>query len=542
VAAAPSDSRRGGWVAGVGAYPPLPTKPGVTLRTGPGWHAAVSPPARLGESEGELVAQFDGEPDQQATLRFDPATGTQSVACDRFGLRGVSYVRGDGFAVSASDPRLLSRSAGVTPRLDAAAIHGYLCLSHVPSPLTMWSGVRSLRAGEQAVLRPASLDVHNAPAWRECEPAALDQLAAVQELERRLEAAVRSRVGSASEVALFLSGGLDSSLIAALLVRLGVRVHLFTLDFGAPHHVELPFARRVAEHLGRPLHVVPAGAREVQSALVPTVAALQQPFGDAVTVPLYLLGKAASGYASMVFNGEGGDQLFGGWTNKPMIAAELYGAGAVSRTETYLTTYHRFYGITDPLYTQRARELTDGVLPAAWVEPALNADGFTSLMHRLRAANLALKGAQNIAPRAVQLADACGLAVRSPFFDTDLTEWSFSLPTEWLLHGACEKHLLKQVAEKYLPSEIVWREKRGMGVPVTEWLLGPLRNEVARYLSPARIRRDGWFAPDAIIALRRGDDRPSELRRRRLGEKLWALLILQAWCDAQEPRPVWPTE
>jgi len=167
----------------------------------------------------------------------------------------------------------------------------------------------------------------------------------------------------------------------------------------------------------------------------------------------------------------------------------------------------------------------------AWVRPALGADGFGSLLHRLRAANLRLKGAQNIAPRAVQLGAAHGLRVHAPFFDRALADWTFTLPPDAFLRGACEKYLLKRAVELFLPAEIVWREKRGMGVPVTEWFLGPLRSEAARRLSPRRLRRDGWFDPAFIAALRRGEDLPGEFRRRRVGEKLWCLLMLHIWRD-----------
>jgi asparagine synthase (glutamine-hydrolysing) len=130
-----------------------------------------------------------------------------------------------------------------------------------------------------------------------------------------------------------------------------------------------------------------------------------------------------------------------------------------------------------------------------------------------------------------QLAAAHGLRVRAPFFDRALADWTFSLPPDWFLRGACEKHLLKRAAEPYLPPAIVWREKRGMGVPTTEWCLGPLRRDLARCLSPTRLRRDGWFDPASLATLLRGQDQPQEYRRRRLGEKLWTLLMLHLWLD-----------
>jgi asparagine synthase (glutamine-hydrolysing) len=207
----------------------------------------------------------------------------------------------------------------------------------------------------------------------------------------------------------------------------------------------------------------------------------------------------------------------------------MYGDSSYDREAAYLQSFHRFHGITAALYTSRAQSTVGSPDEGAWIRPALNADGFTSLLHRLRAANLWLKGAQNIAPRCVQLGAAHGLRVRAPFFDRALTEWTFSLPPEWLLQGACEKHLLKRAAEPYLPHDVVWREKRGMGVPTTEWCLGPLRRDVARWLSPRRLKQDGWFEPASVRALCRGEDHPGEVRRRRVGEKLWALLMLHVW-------------
>lgn len=363
---------------------------------------------------------------------------------------------------------------------------------------------------------------------------------AIAELSMLLQSAVCRRIGDDDEVAVFLSGGLDSSLIAALLREMGVRLHLFTLDFGAPFDIELPYAQSVAKHIGLPLHIVDARPKQIRKHLEATAAALYLPFGDAVTVPLYLLGKAAAGYARRVFNGEGGDQLFGGWANKPMIAASLY--GEENKLDAYMATFHRFYGATDRLYTPAARALTQSLDARDWVGPALAFTERLGFLHGLRAANLALKGRQNIAPRAVQLAAVHGLAAQSPFFDTALTDWTFTLPPESFLQGACEKWILKRVAERYLPEEIVWREKRGMGVPVTEWCTGALRWEIRRRLSSRRLARDGWFNPAAVRELAAGRDSPGEFRRRRRGEKLWALLMLHAWLDTRPARPRWSTE
>lgn len=482
--------------------------------------------------DGQATVRIGDEHESGCAARLDPRGRTLTLTVDPFGLHSVYWTQVGAVFWFASDLgvlRPLVRSRG----LDHVAQHGFLCFSHVPSPLTLIDGVSLLPAGSRIVVTDGGQQCERWNRWQEAEPEPLCEDAAVAMLRAHLRVAVEQRLGGDRTVGVFVSGGLDSSLIAALLVEAGARVHLFTLDFGPPWDQEIACARQVAAHLKQPLHVVPARAKQVRAALAATARALQQPFGDGVTVPLYLLGQAAAEHVGVVFNGEGGDQLWGGWANKPMVAAELYGAPNFDREAAYLATYHRFHNLTDRLYTPRARAAVGAVDAGAWVRPFLDVPGFPSLLHRLRAANLWLKGAQNIAPRAQQLAAVHGLRLRAPFFDRTLAAWTFALSPAWFLRGACEKFLLKRVADAFLPAPIVWHPKRGMGVPVAPWCAGGLRREVGRWLSPRRLRRDGWFDPAFVAALRRGDAEPGEFRRRRAGEKLWALLMLHVWQEAQ---------
>jgi len=510
---------------------------------GVGICAGGGEPARLSvDDEGRATARL-GDPDAGCEATLAPGTSpTLALSCDPFGLHGIYTARHSAASWFASDPRLLRRLPGVGTALDPVGLHGYLCFSYVPTPQTAMAGISCLPAGSRLDVTLDWCRWQSRADWCQVHQRDISQEQEVCQLRTLLRDAVCRRVGPETDVGVFLSGGLDSSLVAALLAEAGIKTQLFTLDFGPPFDAELPLARQVAahlRHLGRPLHIVDARPKSIRRALEATAGALHQPFGDAVTVPLFLLGQAAAGHVGTVFNGEGGDQVFGGWANKPMIAAELYGASGYRREDAYLATFHRFYGLTDRLYTPRARQATQGVRVEDWVRPALQSGEFPGLLHQLRAANVRLKGAQNIAPRAVQLAAAHGLRARSPFFDRALWEWTCALPPEWFLQGACEKFLLKRAAEPFLPPEVVWREKRGMGVPATEWCLGPLRPEIARRLSPRTLRQNGWFVP-TLDGLRRGEDQPGEFRRRRVGEKLWALLMLHVWQTQQDPPLAWP--
>jgi asparagine synthase (glutamine-hydrolysing) len=316
------------------------------------------------------------------------------------------------------------------------------------------------------------------------------------------------------------------------LQKAGVGVRAFSLDFGAKS-VERPQARIVAEHLGLPLTFVEAGGERIAPVLLDLVWKLDLPFGDAVTGPLYLLGRAArEAGLPAVFNGEGGDQFFGGWTSKPMIAAELY-AGLYeddSREERYLRSYHRFYGREERLYTPAFRERVGGPgQRRAHLAPYVHSEAAETFLNRVRLADIALKGSQNILPRAERMSNAWALDARVPLFDRALAELSFTLPPAMKLHGACEKYVLKLIMQRHLPREVVWRRKFGMSVPVTDWVLGPLRPAIEELLGPASLARRGFFRSEYVEQLRRGQNDPDETRRRRIGERLWALAMLEAW-------------
>jgi asparagine synthase (glutamine-hydrolysing) len=260
---------------------------------------------------------------------------------------------------------------------------------------------------------------------------------------------------------------------------------------------------------------------------------LDLPFGDGVTVPLYLLNQAAAADTSVIFNGENGDQLFAGWTNKPLIAAGLYQTAVPTAAngfnQQYLQTFHRLWGYEAQVFTAMARSQIAPLNPADWLQGALG-QASEPLLHRLRRATLMLKGAQNIQPRATQIAHAHRLQVRSPFCDPDLTRWTFSLSSDLYLRGTCEKYILKQAVAPWLPPEIVWRQKRGMGVPLTYWCYHDLWSDLGRWLNPARLRREGlWQArlPAYIAAGQLGG-----IQGRRVGELLWLLVMWQQWRQA----------
>ncbi|MBW4614433.1 MAG: asparagine synthase [Desmonostoc vinosum HA7617-LM4] len=423
------------------------------------------------------------------------------------------------------------------PEVSIGGLYGYSCFSYVPTPLTPVDGVLAVAAGTQVIWQsdrssgilstPQSINIHS---WQEAPEQITDAATAVTQLQTLLQNTIQRQIADLKDepVGVLLSGGLDSSVVAALLVQAGVKVHAYTLDFGSAGIPESTYAQQVAEFLKIPLVKVAATPNLIENALIPTVQALDLPFGDGVCVPLYLLAERASQETQVIFNGEGGDQLFAGWTNKPLIAAGVYQAGEENFMQQYLRTFHRLWGYEAQVYQPQVYAQVQNLQPQDWLLAALEPTRCKSLLHRLRRANLMLKGAQNIHPRATALGFAHGLWVRSPFCDLSLAEWTFGLSGELCLQGACEKYILKRAVENWLPEEIVWRQKRGMGVPLTSWCLNDFWYQLGSWLNPGIIYAENRFLPDIAAKIVAGE-LGAAIQGRRIGEILWLLIMWELW-------------
>jgi asparagine synthase (glutamine-hydrolysing) len=434
-----------------------------------------------------------------------------------------------------------------SPQISPIALHSYACFSYVPTPLTPIDQIASVAAGSEMIWQVT--DVNDLPlpkvraakqsAWQEAPQLLRREDEAIAQLQVLLQQAIDRQVADLpidEPVGVLLSGGIDSSLVTALLVKAGLQVRAYALDFGVEAYSELPYAQQVADFFQIPLIRVAATGDAILRAIGPTAKALDLPYGDGTTAPLYLLKQAAAQDVRVVFNGENGDQLFAGWTNKPLIANGVYSgehpAGKETFAQQYLRTFQRFYGyekqIFTPSFLSKRLDRIQAHDLSVYLQDAIGTETCPSLLAKLRRASLMLKGAQNIQPRATALGFACGLWVRSPFCDPDLTDWTFQLPGELLLQGACEKYILKKASEHWLPPEIVWREKAGMGVPLKVWYYREFWGAIGDRLNPNLLRSQNCWQPhlaDSMLSGRLG----VAMRDRYIGNNLWLLLMWQAW-------------
>lgn len=489
----------------------------------------------------ELAQKLEHDPENLdgafAAALWDDARKELRLVRDPFGVRSLYYTWSGGVFYFASELKQLLAIPSLAVELDLVAIHKYLTFSFVPGQDVPIAGIKRLLPGRVATLRGGQLEIQPYFTLQESiDPALEVKKQAVRTIRMLARQAVAKRLNGEKDVALFLSGGLDSSGVAAWLTREKVRVRAFSLDFGE-QSVEKEQAIKVARHLKLDHRMLPVTGEDVEPVFADLVWKLDLPFGDAVTAPQYLLGKAArSEGLAAVFSGEGGDQLFGGWTNKPMVAAEIYGDlygdthESDTRAEQYLESYHRFYGLEDSLYSDDFQRAVGAPgQRRAHLKPYLEGDNASTFLNRIRLADIHLKGSQNILPRAERMANAWALDARVPLFDRRLAETSFRLPPQMKLNGACEKYVLKLALQKALPREIVWRKKYGMSVPITEWTLGPLSSLMEKLLSRESVERRGLFRWDYIASLLAGRNEPNETRRRRLGERIWTLAVLEGW-------------
>jgi asparagine synthase (glutamine-hydrolysing) len=495
-----------------------------------------------------------------ADVWFKAGGGHLVLGRDVFGRATIYWTRTVDAVWFASRLGLLLSVMG-NVRVSVAGFYAYGCYSYVPAPLTPVKNIYAVPAGSETVWSGVAPEVpprnRTLYEWREAAAQTFDEREATGSLRDLLEESVASQLGRSrgEPVGVFLSGGLDSSVTAAMLVRSGARVRAYTLDFGKGCFSEVAYAELVAGALGIPLRKIPVNANSVRRMLAPTAARLDSLYGDSVTIPLALLCEYARREVSVVFNGEGGDQLFAGWTNKPLIAASLYDrhAGATFAPPAapaeevfaarYMRTFHRLHSHEAGVYTQAARREIEELDAHAPLAHALDPAYTRGLLHRLRRANLMLKGADNIQPRVASLGLSYDLEMRTLFCSRPLAEWTFGVGGDLWLRAGCEKYLLKRAVEDLLPPEVVWREKRGMGVPLTLWLTGELRRWAKRQLHPRVLAREGLWQPDAARRISEGE-LSGQVQGRRIGETLWLMIMWRAWCEgilqpAAEPARAW---
>lgn len=492
---------------------------------------------------------------------------------DRFGEKPLYWTVAAGSLVFGSELKALVALTGRRPDLDQAALAAFLARSAVPQPATIYAGVQQVppggalcvELGERIAADDVSVHVHwdavGEAVRARMEPfrgSADDAVAAVHE---RLRESVHRSTVSDRPVGAFLSGGIDSTVVTALMQEVSDQpVRTFTIGFDDPEVDESSYAAAVASALGTKHTTVQLSARDVLDVVPQLPAMYDEPFADPSQLPTHLVARVAQADVTVALSGDAGDELFGGY-NRHITSQRLYGPlsrvprgvrGAAGRAALGLgpaawdavgragrrrgptgglgQRVHKLGAIADfadarDLYDKLTsvtsrRYVLGGVPP---LPPRLPSLGTPAESFMLGDALGYLT--DDILVKVDRAAMAVSLETRIPMLDPEVFRLAWSLPLEHKLDGGVGKLVLRRLLATVLPAELMDRPKMGFGPPLGEWLRGPLRSWADDLLAPAALRRQGLLDADAVAATwarhRSG--------RRDHTHELWNLLVFQGW-------------
>jgi asparagine synthase (glutamine-hydrolysing) len=478
---------------------------------------------------------------------WDPREGRLVLARDRAGERPLFYYRQDGLVRFATEISAL----GVDPALrltpDRIALSHYVRFGYFTAPETPFVEVRKVAPGEMVVIERDR--VTRRRYWRWAIATTSKETPSVTAFDQVLREAVRRQSDAEVECGVFLSGGLDSSLVAAVAKDLAPSRDLraYTLRFAEASYDEGDAAAEVARHLALPWTPVPVTPEAVQEGIPELIRIVGEPLADPAWVPTALLARRASRDVKLALVGEGADELFGGYpTYVGATLAERYAAlpAATRRlirklvecwppsdrkvTVSYLLK--RFVAGAELEPVDRHRHWTSSVSPELLRRLGLDetssgcSEGKGAVLDVLQRIDLETSLAEGLLTKADRASMRSALELRAPYLDQMVMEFAASLPVAERVRGVTTKVFLKRFALRYLPSRIVYRRKRGLSVPLARWLRGPLHDWAASRLGDERLRAAGVDPGAAVVLL--------EEHRKRRGDHaraLWTLIVLAEW-------------
>jgi asparagine synthase (glutamine-hydrolysing) len=503
-----------------------------------------------------LLARIHG---MFAFALYDREKGELYLARDRFGKKPLYYAdMNGGFLFASTLPALLA-CAGTTPDIHPRALDNYLTYMCVPGEDTIFEGIRKLPPAHWLRFRDGRLEIRRYWDLSFEEKTPMSESEMLDELDRLVQDAVRSRLISDVPLGAFLSGGVDSSLVVGVMARLSSQpVTTVTVGFAEENFDERKYARMVSQRCGTIHHeevVRPNAAADLPELIYHA----GEPLADSSMLPTYYAAKAAARHLKVVLNGDGGDELFAGYARpmverlaaqwrtyvpgpirrqlsdmlsrkgKPRIRAlsavkQIVEAGARAPRDNFIfdraLRSHR-----DVLYTAGFRSRVadyhpDLVYQSVW-DRAKAADDVDRMMY----GDLMTYLPDELLVKMDTMTMACSIEARSPLLDTKLAEFSAQIPSALKTKSFQTKYLLKKLAERYVPKEVLYRPKKGFNMPMSEWIRGDLNGVVREIILSDKAAGRGYFNRAVI----RKWLEEHEQRSQDHGQKLWSLFVLELW-------------
>lgn len=491
-----------------------------------------------------------------ALALWDETTQTLVLARDRAGEKPLFYGAVDGAVAFASEVQPLLECLGLPRTLDPFALSAFCRLGYVPQPRTLFTAVRAVPAGNALIVRPGECRTFSY--WDPADLAPVDRPPhPEEELRELLGRAVRRQLAADVPIGVFTSGGVDSSLVAAIAAdALGPdRIHTFTARFTAPTYDESPHARALARRLGTRHADVVVDQPGLALALDTITSRIAEPIADPAVLPTYLLARRAREQVTVVLGGEGADELFGGYPTylghalSPGFAglpdplrhglARAIHALPDSAAKVPLPTLLKrlVEGAHRPWRERHLAWFGTGLDPAALCLPVPSLDELLPGPDResVLAAAMLLDYRSYLRDQLLVKLDRATMLValeaRSPYLDPEVTQFALRLDPALKVQGLTTKVLLKRAARAWLPRRIIRRRKRGLSVPIAAWLRGDLLPEARRLLAPERLRRRGLVS-DVYVGKLLAEHAGGRANHARA---LWTLIVLERWLERWAP-------
>lgn len=500
---------------------------------------------------------------------WDAAARELVLARDAFGKKPLLYRAGAGRCVFASELRALQHLEGEAGTIDPASLRLYFALRYLPEPRSILKGVAKLAPGHLLRFANGEPIVRRwyAPEAAPPEPYTSFEAAAA-DLRLRVDEAVRDRLVADVPVGAFLSGGIDSAIIAASLIDATNEVRTFTVGFegASDYYEERPQARAVAEHLGTEHSEIAVSAAQAREVIPAVFDGLDEPFADSSAIPTYLISREFRRHVTVALSGDGADEVFGGYRKyqgelaaaryqslpgwlrrgaiEPMIRTLPEGKDGWLRERARRARRFVEHGGKDALGRQTGwlRALSETELDALLVDDGGRPDlerlvadrrkqsgDSTDPINAMLAADIALVLAGDMLVKVDRMSMAQGLEVRCPYLDRRVVESAAAMPGAFKLARGSGKRVLRAAFANRLPAEIFVRPKKGFEVPIAQWLTGPLAELMREAIDPVRLKRQGLLRPELparwLADLQAG--------RRDTSWQLWSVVAFQQWHERQ---------
>jgi asparagine synthase (glutamine-hydrolysing) len=488
---------------------------------------------------------------------WDGRSDTLLLARDRVGIKPVYYTLTDQAFLFGSELKAIVADPHFRAirEIDAEAVHGYLSFLSVPDPLCIYRGVHKLPAGHTLTVRNGAVKLRRYWDVAFAEEPGISEQEWQERLLELMQEAVRIRLVADVPLGAFLSGGIDSSTVVALMARTMNRpVKTFSIGFSEKAFNEASDAKRVAAHLGTDhteLILAPAAARHMIPQLVEH---FDEPFADASAIPTYYVSKLAREQVTVVLSGDGGDELFGGypwrqvrpWHQRQLSRLPHPMRSGIRRMTGMLpsgvrgTNYLRRIDIPYERYVLDAMAVFDeqdrkDLYASHFAGQVKDLDPYEHHLRNLRPSHgrpwearmmeydLKTYLPNDVLTKVDRMSMLASIEARVPLLDHHLVEFAARMPSRLKIRGGVSKHILKQVMTPFLPAEVLQKRKQGFSVPIGAWLRTELREDILDTLRGGN--RHGFFSAHAVERLTdaffRGDDTDNY--------QVWTLYAFELW-------------